>query len=192
MTAVETLPPPSGPAFGHFADIDRYEIIDGTKVEMPPMSAKSTGLSSDLAYYLTSYGVERGVGKAYSEMLIKLALPVDRNRRPDVVFVPFSRWAKGRDLPSANAWAVLPDLCVEVVSPTDFADEQWEKVCEYFQAGVRLVWVVYPRQQHVHVYELLTASRVLGRGDTLDGGAVLPDFRLPLAELFPEPEPPAA
>ncbi len=61
------------------------------------------------------------------------------------------------------------------------------KVQEYFQAGVRLVWVVYPTQALVHVYESFTGPiRVLTRQDDLDGGAVLPGFRLPLKEIFVE------
>jgi Uma2 family endonuclease len=81
---------------------------------------------------------------------------------------------------------VLPDLCVEVVSPHDWADEIMDKVREYFEAGARLVWVIYPRHQMVIVHESLTSVRGLSRIDTLDGGVVLPQFRLPLAELFPE------
>jgi Uma2 family endonuclease len=166
---------------------DRYEIIDGRFVEMPPMSADSTGVAAEIGYHLNVFGRANGVGKAYTDMLVKLPHVVGRNRRPDVMFVPFSKWPADRPLPPDNAWDVLPDLCVEVVSPTDMAEEITDKLVEYFRAGVRLVWVVYPRHQHVYVYESLTALRGLTRADTLDGGPVLPGFLLPLAELFPEP-----
>lgn len=169
------------------ADKDRYEIINGVKVGLPPMSADSSGMGGDLTVALTNYGLAHNLGKAYPEMLTKLPLVEDRNRRPDVMFVPFSRWARGRPLPSTVAWDILPDLCVEVVSPSDRADEIMDKVGEYVRAGVRLVWVFYPRHDLVQVYESATAVRGLGRADELDGGAVLPGFRLPLAELFPEP-----
>ena len=168
-------------------DLDNYEIVDGVKVELPPMSADSQALAFRLARHLTNFGIEKGVGEAYTEMLFKLPLPVDRNRKPDAAFVPYSRWARNRTLPSTNAWDVLPDLCVEVVSPHDLGDEIETKVEEYLEAGARLVWVVYPRQLHVYVYESPQLVRRLGRSDTLDGGPVLPGFQLPLAELFPEP-----
>lgn len=186
-------PTPPLPAFtaSDPDDRDRYEIVDGQYVELPPMSADSTGIASDLLVHLSVYGRANGVGRAYAEMLFNLSAPPNRNRKPDVMFVPFSRWPNGRALPVDNAWDVLPDLCVEVVSPTDMADKLMDKVREYFQAGVRLVWVVYPRHELVQVYESLTAVRGLGRADTLDGGAVLPGFRLPLAELFPDGTPPA-
>jgi Uma2 family endonuclease len=166
---------------------DRYEIVDGVRVELPPMSTDSGILASRLARHLGNHGVDRGLGEAYTEVLFKLPLRVDRRRKPDIAFVPYSRWPRDRRPPSTDGWDVLPDLCVEVVSPSDKADEIMDKVREYFQAGVRLVWVFYPRHDLVQVYESLTAVRGLGRADDLDGGAVLPGFRLPLAELFPAP-----
>ena len=168
-------------------DHDNYEIIDGQRVEMPPMSADSQGLASRLVRHMSNFGVERDLGEAYGETLFKLPLKEDRNRKPDVAFVPYSRWAKNRPLPATNEWDVLPDLCVEVVSPSDRADEIMDKVREYFQAGVRLVWVFYPRHGVVYIYESLAAVRGLTRADALDGGPVLPGFSLPLTELFPEP-----
>src|SRR5439155_15268931 len=102
-------------------------------------------------------------------------------------FVSFQRWAKDRSQPEQdNAWDVVPNLAAEVVSPNDIADDLMEKTIEYFQAGVQLVWVLYPRWQLVHVYESLSNIRVLARKDDLDGGAVLPGFRLPLSSLFQE------
>lgn len=167
------------------ADRERYEIIDGMRVDLPPMSADSAVLANRIARHLSNFGIDQNLGEAYTETLFKLPLPVDRNRRPDVAFISYSRWAKSRPIPATDEWDVLPDLCVEVVSPTDRADEIMDKVREYFQAGVRLVWVFYPRHGVVYVYESLTAVRGLIRADSLNGGAVLPGFRLPLTELFP-------
>jgi Uma2 family endonuclease len=175
------------------SDRDNYEIVDGVKVELPPMSADSQALAFRLAWHLTTHGIKQNVGEAYTEVLFKLPLPVDRNRKPDAAFVPYSRWARHRPIPSTNEWDVLPDLFVEVVSPNDLAEEIEIKVDEYLQAGARLVWVVYPRQKRVYVYESPQQVRRLARTDTLSGDPVLPGFRLPLSELFPEPPaPPAA
>ncbi|MBX9623925.1 MAG: Uma2 family endonuclease [Gemmataceae bacterium] len=187
MSAAEVLTPMPRLADRDPADRDHYEVIDGVPVELPPMSTDSQVLASRLVRHLGNHGADHDLGEAVSETLFKLPLPVDRNRRPDVAFVPYSRAPRNARLPSTSGWEVLPDLCVEVVSPTDTADEIMDKVREYFQAGVRLVWVFYPRHDLVHVYESLTAVRGLNRADDLDGGAVLPGFRLPLTELFPAP-----
>jgi Uma2 family endonuclease len=55
---------------------------------------------------------------------------------------------------------------------------------EYFGAGVELVWVVYPLQRSIQVFASASESRVLGESDELDGGGVLPGFRLKISELF--------
>ena len=86
--------------------------------------------------------------------------------------------------PTEDAWEVVPDLAVEVVGPTDVAEDLLGKVKEYFQAGVRLVWVVYPIQRCIHVYGAWNRIRVVTEADDLDGGAVLPGFRRSLDRLF--------
>jgi len=192
MSTAEMLTPMPELVRDDLENDDHYEIIDGQRVELPPMSAESSVLAARLARVLSNHGIERDLGEAHPEILFKLPLQLDRNRRPDIAFVPYSRWPRSRPIPPTNAWAVLPDLCVEVVSPTDHAEEIETKIKEYFEAGVRLVWVVYPRQEQVYVYDSPGQVRRLSRADTLDGGVVLPEFRLPLADLFLQTPPPPA
>ena len=85
----------------------------------------------------------------------------------------------------------MPELAVEIISLTNRADEVAEKLEEYYKAGVRLVWVVYPGQSKVYAYTSTTDVRVLAPGDELDGGDVLPGLRLPLRELFEKAGEPA-
>lgn len=62
------------------------------------------------------------------------------------------------------------------------------KLHEYFAAGVLLVWYVDPKARTVQVYTAVDQSVTLREGDTLDGGAVLPGFRLMLSQLFADPD----
>lgn len=168
-------------------DLDEplYEVINGLRVEMPPMSAYSSKIASRLVRWAGAFADPLGLGEVVGEVLFRLPLNPDRNRRPDMAFVSAGRWPLNRPMPLRdNAWDVVPDLAAEVVSPNDLAEEIIQKLLEYFQAGVRLVWVVYPQQQLVYVHESPTQVRGLTRQDELDGGAVLPGFRLPLANLF--------
>lgn len=184
--SVGTLPTP-GPARPISDDEPLYEIIDGQRVELPPMSyyggLTATKLTVELGIFLKS----NELGHLAAETLFHLPLPADRNRRPDIAFVSYLRWAKEKkkDM-EENAWPVAPNLGVEIVSPTDDAVELLDKIAEYFEAGVELVWVVYPSKSMVYVFESLTKVRGLTRQDYLDGGKVLPGFRLQLTELFPE------
>lgn len=189
MSTAEVLTPLPKLIADEFDNRDHYEIIDGVRVELPPKSVDSQVLGSRLARHLSNFGIAQNIGEAYIEVLFKLPLKKDRNRKPDVAFVSYSRWPKHQPMPDTNAWDVLPEICVEVVSPNDMADEVEAKVEEYFQAGVSLVWVVYPRQERFYVYESASRVRRLTRDDALDGGTVAPGFALPLAELFPHAPP---
>ncbi len=103
----------------------------------------------------------------------------------------FERWARDRRITRARSWAVIPDLAVEIISLTNTADEVAEKLEEYFRVGVRQVWVVYPRQSKVYVYRSTTAVQVLAPGDELEGGDLLPGFRLSGREVFEKAGEPA-
>jgi Uma2 family endonuclease len=77
-----------------------------------------------------------------------------------------------------------PDLGVEVLSPSDTACEINEKLAMYFGAGARAVWVFDSKNKTAAVYESPTDVRILSERDTLEGGEVLPGFRLELSRLF--------
>jgi Uma2 family endonuclease len=185
MSTVSIFEPPVLPIRQAEENEERYEIIDGKKVEMPPMSAYAGLIASRLVSSINGFAKPRKLGEAVTDVLFQLPTLIGRNRRPDVAYVSGDRWPRGRPLPPKdNAWEVVPDLGVEVVSPTDFTEELLEKIEEYFRAGVRLVWVVYPLRRTVHVYESLERIRGMNENAELEGGDVLPGFRLPLRELF--------
>ena len=167
-----------------------YEVVDGRRVELPPMGIHESLLASALMACLASFAKAKKLGWTVVEGLFDLA-PVGRERRPDVAFVSADRWPYNRLAPRGdNAWKVIPSLAVEVVSPSNTADEILLKIHEYFRSGVELVWVIYPEQAEVYVYESPLKIHVLARTDTLDGGKVLPGFQMRLVELFGEGEPP--
>lgn len=160
-----------------------YEVVDGRIVEKA-IGAYECWFAAVMFGVLDPFNRANPIGRVVQEMIFDLRPHVARERRPDVAFVSFERWALDRRLPRAPSWAVIPDLAVEILSRTNTADEVAEKLEEYFKVGVRRVWVVYPRQQWVYDYSSTTAVRVLAPGDDLDGGDVLPGFRLSVTDLF--------
>ena len=164
-----------------------YEVVDGQVVELAPMGAYDIWIASVLLMYLETFARQHQLGRAVQEMLFDLTT-VQRKRRPDVAFVSYDRWPRQRRVPRTEAWEVVPNLVVEVVSPTDRVDDVVDKVAEYFRAGVECVWVSLPSQEQVYVYESPTQVRILTRADELHGEPVLPHFRLPLTALFDEVE----
>ena len=163
-----------------------YEVVDGQVVELAPMGAYEIRIASVLTMYLETFARQHQLGRAVQEMLFDLTATVQRKRRPDVAFVSYDRWPRQHRVPRTEAWEVVPNLVVEVVSPTDRVDNVVDKVAEYFRAGVECVWVSLPSQEQVYVYESPTQVRILTRADELRGEPVLPHFRLPLRALFDE------
>ncbi len=74
-------------------------------------------------------------------------------------------------------------MAIEVVSPTDEFSDVVAKVREYFQYGVRRIWVILPEERQAYVYDSPTQVHIPDRGDTFAGGDILPGFTLPLAAL---------
>jgi Uma2 family endonuclease len=178
------LPTPADPA----GEKERlYEIINGQRVELPPLGTLQNKLATEIAFFLTRL-TRRRLGHTIQENLFVLDAEANLQRRPDVAFVSYERWPRQQPVPDTNAWAVVPNLAVEVVSPTNTANEIVTRVDEYFRAGVQLVWIVYPVVAQVYVYTSRSAISVVERAGQLEGGSVLPGFQLPLAELFEQGE----
>lgn len=161
-----------------------YEFVDGQWTETPRMGALAGLLASILVTELNSFARPKRLGLAVSEVLFRL----DQNgpaRRPDVAFVVAARWPYTTPLTEdPAAFDIVPDLAVEVISPTNTADEVAGKVRDHFFAGVHLVWIIYPRLRLIYVHDSPEQVRILSEKHELDGGTVLPGFRLSLAALF--------
>src|SRR5438093_4534442 len=130
-------------------DVERYEVIDGIRVEREPMGAFETVLASWLCHLLNSFAGGRKLGLAVSEVLFILNAQRDLKRRPDVAFVSYARWTTSVVAREA-AWNVVPDLAIEVVRPSNLAEEIDSKMIDYFPVGVRLAWVFSPDSGRVY------------------------------------------
>ena len=183
MSQAATLIPESIPSPATESD-KHYEIVNGQRVEKPPMGNIQAWVASILVERLGHHSRTHGLGRVVSEMLFKINPTGDPMRRPDVAYFSYERWPRARKISSENGLDVVPDLAIEVNSPSNTADDVLGKVREYFQAGVLRVWVVYPSVRQVHIFESVTKVEILEVGDDLDGGDLLPGFRLSVAELF--------
>jgi len=84
------------------------------------MSFHSNKIATRLTWKLGPYCDEKALGTVVGETLFQLPLEEDahRNRRPDVAFVSYERWPRDKaESVRQNAWDVVPDLAIEVVSP---------------------------------------------------------------------------
>jgi Uma2 family endonuclease len=153
------------------------EYIGGNAVQKHGGTASHSLSHGELAFELRRYAEAQGMERAYSNLRCTFG---GRSLVPDVcVFV------KDRD-PAEDDVTIAPDLWVEVHSRGESLRGLARRLRWCLGRGSRLAWLVHPKRERVYVFEPGVPHRVLGRGDDLDGGAVLPGFRMALANLFDE------
>lgn len=158
----------------------RHELVDGL-IRAVPGGVRHGRVCVQLGARLWQWVEERGLGYVFG-LNTGIRLPGGNVRVPDLSFV-----AKGRfpDEQVPEGFGDLPpDLAAEVLSPEDRSRDVLDKVGEYLQAGVRLVWVIDPKRRTAAVYRSLTDVRQLGPDDLLDGEDVLPGFHCRLGDVI--------
>jgi Uma2 family endonuclease len=162
-----------------------YELIDGIPVEKI-VGAKSELIATRLAGWLEQFCREHRFGHVfggatgYRCWTGKNGRP--RVRKPDASVVRAGRFPDG-EVPEGDI-AIPPDLAVEVLSPNDKAEELEQKLADYRQAKVRLVWVVSPWTRTVRIRRGDDTSAFLDESGTLSGEDVIPGFACKVADLF--------
>lgn len=161
----------------------RYELVAGRLRKMTPAGSLHGAIGWRLAAAIGVHVEEHHLGVVFSaDTGFKLAHDPDTVRAPDVAFVSRAR-IPASGIPTFY-WSGPPDLAVEVRSPTDVRSEIAEKIAEYLQCGVGLVWFVDPAARRVTIHRANAEPESLGESETLDGGEALPGFRYPLSRLF--------
>lgn len=147
---------------------------------MSPTKRQHGKVENRVAWLITQHVNTHALGEVGTGE-VGCKLPNGRVRAPDVLFVPKDRLV---DVPEDAFWPFAPNLAVEVISQGEKRQKVRDKVNEWIAAGSDLVWVVDPQSCTVTVYERAVPPCVLGEGDTLEGGAVLPGFSCSVAEIF--------
>ncbi len=176
--------PPTSTAPPSVSEEPLYEVVNGEKVELPPMGIYANLIASRIDFALRAFLQDHPLGTLVMEALLILDRKANLRRRPDVAFVAADRWPLDREVPETGDWDVVPTLAIEVTSTHDLAKDVEEKLIEYFAHGVEAVWVVHPEHRRVYCYSSPTETKILDETATLDGGDLLPGFGLPLSDLF--------
>ena len=102
-------------------------------------------------------------------------------RGPDLSFLRADRARRVDPKPDIDG---APDLVIEVVSPTDSAQDLNRKVHQYLHSGAQEVWVAHPDTREIYVHDA-SGVRRLGAHQVLESQALLPGFSIPVETLFP-------
>ncbi|MCE7946708.1 MAG: Uma2 family endonuclease [Chloroflexi bacterium CFX4] len=180
----------SNAAFRHFEGLPhnlhkRFELHNGELIEMPSPSPLHQWIVARLVFLISKWLEPAALGYVFGDNL-------DYEPAEGVIVKPDVSFVSRQRAPSLpQTFQIMPDLAVEVVSPSNTEREMLQKVQLYFAHQAQVVWVIYPDQRMVRVYTPAAQGvhvRQLVEGETLEGGALLPDFALPIAEIFPKPE----
>jgi Uma2 family endonuclease len=187
LERIRMQPPPGTATEKDLLDAERAprkllcELIDGVLVEKV-MGTKEAMLASFLGHLLWEFVDERDLGTVLGADGMLRLFP-GQVRIPDVSFISWGNWP-GRHVSDDPIAEVVPDLAVEVLSPKNTPKEMERKLRDYFKAGTRLVWLLYPKTQTAEVYTSPDDKRRVGKNQSLDGGEVLPGFRVALRRIF--------
>lgn len=144
-------------------------------------------IASEIARLMGNFVVERDLG----DVTVESGHHPPQDRRslllPDVAFIRKER-APAPDL--ARYAPLMPDLAVEIISPSQSLAQARRKAGVYLRHGTALVWLVRPAAKSAEVWTLGTdgapQSETVEKASDLRGGAVLPGFALPLQRLSPD------
>ncbi len=166
-------------------DEKRYELIEGELVEMPPPGEEHGYLTSWLSMFITQYVAEHQLGRVTSDSGFYAEDDRYTVLGPDIAF----RRPDPEAEPASRKWvATMPDLVVEIKSPSNSLPERRRKAAIYLERGTQLVWLVLPETESVEVHRLGADGEgqreVIGSDGQLSGEDVLPGFRLALSTLY--------
>jgi len=168
------------------SDFDGYELVNGELVEIP-MGYDSSWVGGRLYLYLTIHVDAKRLGWTSPADTGYQCFPNSPNkvRKPDVSFIRAGRLSAD-EIPKGHC-RIPPDLAAEVISLNDIHSNISEKVREYLDAGVKLVWVVDPTLKRVNVYRADGSGALLGENDDLTGENVIDGFSVRVGNLFQPP-----
>ena len=162
-------------------DGSQQELVRGVIITMPPPGARHGACCSRINRRLATFVEDNNLGTVFANDtgFVTTRTP-DSVRGPDISF-----WSRTKlpEVPEGYI-EVAPDLVVEVVSPSDRYMRIQQKINEYLEKGVRLIWIVDPDDRSAAVYREGQKAKVLSENETLTGEDVLPSFTCRVADLF--------
>ena len=158
----------------------KYELVDG-EILVSPAGMRHSEVALKIAGLIWEFLQKNPIGNVYSSD-VGISFPNGNVRSPDVTYVSLAKLPGGRSPDGFGE--VIPDLAVEVLSPSDSLRELGKKIGEFLENGVPLVWLVDPKRQTVTVYRSLSQTEQFRVSDTISAEPVLPGFSVQVSRFF--------
>jgi Uma2 family endonuclease len=161
-----------------------FELVNGEMKELG-MSAQSSRVGGQVHFQFENYSRSNTPGWAFPPETGYRCFADDRGRvrKPDASFIALGRMTR-EQYEEEGYIDIVPDLVAEVISPNDLAGDVEEKLAEWLDAGVKVVWVINPETRTVRVHRHDGGYAFLRDTETLTAPDVLPGFAVPVADLF--------
>ena len=158
----------------------KHELVDG-EIVVSPAGMYHAEIVIKIIRILATYLDDHPIGKIYGDN-VGLIFPNGNLRSPDVSFVSLEKLPGG--VSPVTFGKLVPDLAVEVLSPDDRPSRLAQKIGEFLECGVPLVWVVDPEAQTVTAYRSLTQTQQFTATDAITAEPVLPGFSCLVSRFF--------
>lgn len=156
-----------------------FELVNGEIIEKMPTQEHGM-IALNIGAEIRAYLKTNPIGRVGVEVRHRNPDDEHNDRLPDISFIADTT------SPVVKEGAVqrLPDLAVEIKSPDDTYRKMRDTAAYYLANGVKLVWLIYSEKRLIEVYHADGEIEILNEDDVLDGGDVLPGFRLSLNTVF--------
>ena len=161
----------------------RGELIMGVLHETVSTGLEHGAVVMNIGIFMGGFVKPRRLGWLIgSDSGILLEQSPDTVREPDIAYISAERLPL--DVRVRGYSQVVPDLVVEVVSPSDRPAPVYDKAQMWLRFGVRLVLIVDPEARSIMAVPSEGMTRTFTEDDTLDCGEVLPGFSCPVRDIF--------
>ena len=150
---------------------------------MPPTGSTAGGRNSDLNGFLFVWSRQDGTGKTFDSST-GFTLPNGSIVSPDASWILLSRWQALTEEEQERFAPICPDFVIELRSPSDNLPDIQGKMEEYIENGVRLGWLIDPRQRRVYIYQPGETVQVLEDPANVSGDPELSGFNLDMREIW--------
>lgn len=159
------------------------ELVKGVVKEVSMPFLQHGKICATMSYLIMDHALKNDLGHVMSnDSFVKTRSNPDTIRGADVCYFSYERLPRG-EVPE-GLLAVIPDLVVEVRSPSDTWSEIFTKLGEYLGAGVRAVIVLDAASTSASVYRPEELQQIFHNGDELTVPEVLPGFAVAVRRLF--------
>lgn len=154
-----------------------YEFVRGRIIKKPPMKQEELFI----ARFLMRAFAKTQLYKSGSEMLSEGDAYVDtfRKRIPDLAIFTDEQIREAK-----TGKRFMPPLAIEIVTDSESQNDVLEKIQDYFDAGVQLVWYIAPKQQKIYAYTSPDDIKVYKGQDVCSAAPAVPDFQFVIQDLF--------